>query len=105
MAKVREQMDGSHQGCRVHGFYRLADGTPMQEPITVTPGRPGVWRGVLYDETPIIVTPDAGGRYEAVLPPSSALGDYVVSAGKQRLTIRVPDDVATAALAALLVED
>ncbi len=106
MPKVREQTtDGVHHGCRIWGYYRLADGASMTEPITITPGKSGIWQGILYDATPIIVVPDNAGRYEIVLPPSSALGDYTVNAGRQRLTMRVPDNVASAALTTLLVEE
>ena len=104
MAKVRNQANET-SGCKVWGFYRQADGAPMKEPITITPGQPGVWHSTLYDATPIIVSPDAAGRYEVNLPPSSILGDYAVVAGRQQLAIRVPEGVVSAALTTLLVEE
>ena len=105
MAKVHDQSNETHQCCKVWGFYRQADGAPMKEPITITPGQPGVWQNTLYDATPIIVSPDESGRYVVMLPPSSVLGDYVITAGRQQLTVRVPEGVASAALTALLVQE
>jgi hypothetical protein len=105
MAKVRNQSIETHNGCKVWGFYRQANGEPMKEPITVAPGKPGVWGNTVYDATPIIVSPDEAGRYEVLLPPSAVLGDYVVTAGRQQLTVRVPEGVASAALTTLLVEE
>ena len=78
-------------GCKITGRRLLPGGTPDCTPLEVTPGRTGVYQGVAYARTPIIIQPAADGRFEMTLPPSSALGVYKVQTGAVTWNMVVPD--------------
>lgn len=78
-------------GCKITGRRLLAGGTPDCTPLEVTPGRSGVYNGVIYTKTPILVEIQPDGQFEMVLPPSSVLGVYKVQVGALTWNMVVPD--------------
>lgn len=81
----------AYTGCRITGQRRHSDGTPDCTALQVTPERPGVFNGVVYDTSPIFVLPDENGVFDLTLPPSSVMGAYKVQVGQLTLNLIVPD--------------
>lgn len=95
-----------HRGVRVWGIRLYGDGSPCRESFTVTPGYAGaVYNGIIYSGRPIEVTPDSDGRFEVWLPPSSALGRYVVRMGDYTFRAAVPDDAQAVLLDEIVVAE
>lgn len=55
----------------------------------------GVFGGTIYGTAPLSLTPDGspvrGGQFEVRLPPSSAVGRYILRVGRKIFRFRVPD--------------
>lgn len=81
----------AQQGCEITGKRLQAGGTPDCTPLEVTPGRAGVYGGVTYTKTPILVQPAPDGRFKMTLPPSAVLGVYKVQVGALTWNMVVPD--------------
>jgi hypothetical protein len=94
MAKVREvapAASGEHRGCLVRGRTLRADGKPITRAFEVSPMMGGFYNGAFYSGASLIVQPDAEGKWEIRLPPSSALGAYVARMGRVEFELTVPD--------------
>lgn len=92
MAKPFQSSIPDHRGCKVSGYYRQPDGPPPADAqITFRPEKGGLYAGTMYSGDAIRVKPQSDGRFEVVLPPSSALGLYTVTFGKITVKIEVPE--------------
>ena len=105
MARVTEPVKGTHSGVRISGRRMRADGSADTDALRITPERGALVNGVLYSKAAIEVTPDAEGRFEVTLPPSSALGPYTVQVdGGPPLRLVVPDGVTQATFERCVVD-
>lgn len=78
------------QGCRVTGTIVASGGQ-----IEISCENGGLFGGAVYGTQPIPLTADGtkltGGKIDVLLPPSSAVGRYILRVGRRLFRFRVPD--------------
>lgn len=83
---------GAGGGCRVTGKILGVDGSPLAGAIvTIRSERGGVWEGAVYSRLSTRVAVGKQGELDALLPPSSAVGVYMISFANSTYRVWVPD--------------
>lgn len=88
---MAQAVAGEHRGCRVSGRVLTAAGEQAVTCLTVRPGRSAKVNGVIYNPVVSQITVGLDGRWSAVLMPSSLVGPYRVTIGREVYSMIVPD--------------
>lgn len=90
--KVNTPAMREHPGCKVRGRVLSAANGPAVTCLTVRPARSAQVNGVIYNPVVSQITVGPDGRWSAVLMPSSLVGPYRVTIGREAYSMIVPDD-------------